>query len=116
MRITVSPGRREGVVGKGAVSLGWVKSHIGIHGNEKADEMAKTGAEKRVNVLQVTEGGIRQKIKRWRKEAIQVEGFGRGKVLSWARRTATNYSQLRANKGALQAWRFKIRNRRPPSF
>ena len=35
------------------------------------------------------------------------EGFGKGKVMSWTR-TATNYSQLRTNKGALQAWRFKI--------
>src|SRR5258705_118333 len=30
------------------------------------------------------------------------------KVMSWARRPVTNYSQLRTNKGALQAWRFKI--------
>ena len=69
------------------MSLGWVKSHIGvIHRNERADEIAKKGPEKRVDVLQVTEGGIRQKIKRWRKEARQVEGFGKGKVM------ATNYS------------------------
>ena len=64
------------------MSLGWVKSHIGIHGNERVDEMAKKGAEKRVDVLQVTEGGIWQKIKRWRKEVRQVEGFGRGTVMS----------------------------------
>ena len=48
--------------------------------------MAKAGAEKRADVLQVTEGGIRQKVKRWRREARQVEGFGKGKVMSWARR------------------------------
>ena len=28
--------------------------------------------------------------------------------MSWARRPVTSYSQLRTNKGALQAWRFKI--------
>lgn len=38
----------------------------------------------------------------------QVNGHGRGKVTSWAWRTATTYSQLRTNKGALQAWKFKI--------
>ena len=34
-RLMEAIGRREGVVGKGSVSLGWVKSHIGIHGNER---------------------------------------------------------------------------------
>ena len=43
---------------------GWVKSHIRIEGSEKADEMAKAGAEWRSGMLQVTEGGIRHKIKR----------------------------------------------------
>ena len=52
--------------------------------------MAKKGAEMRADVVQVTEGGIRQKIKKWRREVRQVEGFGKGKVMSWARRTATN--------------------------
>ena len=32
---------REEENGKGAVALGWVKSHIGIYGNEMADGMAK---------------------------------------------------------------------------
>ena len=41
-------------------------------------------------------------------QQVMVEGFGKGKVMSWARRTATTYSQLRTNKGALQAWRYKI--------
>ena len=36
-------------------------------------------------------GGIRQKIKRWRKEARQVEGFGQGKVMSWNWRMTTTY-------------------------
>ena len=85
MRLMEAIGKREGEVGEGAVALGWVKSHIGFHGNEMADGMAKEGAEKRADVLQVTEGGIRQNIKKWRKEARQVEGFGKGKVMSWIR-------------------------------
>ena len=31
--------------GEGMVKLGWVKSHIGILGNEAADVMAKKAAE-----------------------------------------------------------------------
>ena len=93
-----------------AVALGWVKSHIGIEGNEKAGEMAKAGAERSSEMLQVTEGGIRQKIKMWRQkikmwryEVREVKGYGKGKATSWARSTTTNYSQLRTNRGALQA-------------
>ena len=73
-----------------------------------ADGMAMEGAEKRAEVLQVTEGGIRQKVKNWRKEARQVERFRKGKVMSWAWKAATNYFQLRTIQGALQAWRFQI--------
>ena len=99
---------KSGAGGGGAIAVGWVKSQIMVYGNEIADGMAKKGAQKRVDVLQVTEGGIRQKIKKWKREVRQVKGFGKRKVMSWARRTATNYSQLRTNKGALQAWRYKI--------
>ena len=100
--------KREEEGGKGAVALGWVKAHIGIHGNERADKMVKKGAEKGAETLQVTEGGIRQKGKSWRKEERQVAGFGKGKAVSWNRRQTTTYSQLRTNKGALQSWKFKL--------
>ena len=36
MRLMEVVGKREGEVGQGAVALGWVKSHIGIYGNEMA--------------------------------------------------------------------------------
>ena len=113
---------RESEAGKEAVALGWVKSHIGIHENEMTDGMAKEGAkknammdgmvkegaEKNAEALQVTEGGIRQKIKGWRREERQVPGFGKRKAVSWNRRQTTTYSQLRTNKGALQSWKHRI--------
>ena len=73
-----------------------------------ADRMAKKGAEKGAEILQVTEGGIRQKVKSWRKEERQVAGFGKGKAVSWNRRQTTTYSQLQTNKGALQSWKHRI--------
>ena len=39
---------RETEVGGAAVALGWVKSHIGIKRNDKADEMAKAEATIRI--------------------------------------------------------------------
>ena len=76
------------------------KSHIGVHGNEIADEMAKKGARERVDVFQVTEGGIRQKIKKWRRDVRQVEGFGKEK----------------GREPSVQALRKGSRNRGPPGF
>ena len=96
-------GRREGVVGKGAVSLGWVDSHIGIRGNMRADEMTNKGAEKRVDVLQLMEGGIQQKIKRWRKEARQVEGFGKGTVKKAPFRRGASRSEMQKAPNADRA-------------
>ena len=99
-------GNRESEVG-GAVALGWVKSHIGIHGNEITNEIAKKEAKKKVESRRTPSHRRRDSSKDQEVEE-RCEGFGKGKVMSWARRTATNYSQLRTNKGALQAWRFKI--------
>ena len=59
---------REEENGKGAVDLGWVKSHIGIHRNEMANGIARMGAEKGVDILQVIEGGI------WRRDRRLASG------------------------------------------
>lgn len=59
--------RRQEVLGEGAVKLGWVKAHVGIPGNERADALAKEGAEKmESDELQITEGGLRQEWRRGR--------------------------------------------------
>ena len=70
--------------------------------------MAKEGAGKGARTLQVTEGGVRQKVKGWRREERQVVGFGKGKAVSWNWRQTTTYSQLWTNKGALQSWKHRI--------
>ena len=36
--------RRQDFLGPGAVRIGWVKAHVNIFGNEKADKQAKMGA------------------------------------------------------------------------
>lgn len=36
---------RQERLGRDAVRLGWVKAHIGIPGNERADQLAEEGAE-----------------------------------------------------------------------
>ena len=52
--------------GEGAVAIGWVKSHIGIAGNEGADKVAKIGTTRGTD-SEVTEGDIRQFTKSVRK-------------------------------------------------
>ena len=98
----------EEVHGPGAVSLAWVKAHIGNPGNEHADLEAK-GAVERGGGLAVTEGGIRACIKEERKGERAVKGFGMGRVIRWSSRLAvTAYSQLRTGKERLAAWRHRI--------
>ena len=94
--------------GAGAVSLAWVKAHVSIPGNERADLEAKEAVE-REGGLAVTEGGIRACVKQERKGERVVKGFGMGRVIGWSSRlSVTAYSQLRTGKGRLAAWRHKI--------
>ena len=97
--------KRQALYGRGNVKIGWVKSHIGIAGNEEADAMAKMGAEKESGG-EITEGGIRQRQKEIRKRTRESPEFLC--IAKWDRKSATTYTHLRCNKGNLQSWRFKI--------
>ena len=87
----------------GAVSLPWVKAHVGMLGNERADlevqSVVETGGGKAV-----TEGGIRVMVKEGRKKERVVKGFGMGREARWSSRLAvTAYSQLHMRTGRLAA-------------
>ena len=101
--------KRQSNLGPDAVRFAWVKAHVGTRGNEKADQMAKSGAElgeedEGMNKV-ITEGGLRQDWERRRAEERKVKGTGMGRVVRWNRKARVNYVHCRTGKGNLQAWR-----------
>jgi len=101
--------KRQKNLGPDAIRFAWVKAHVGTRGNEKADQMAKSGAElgdedEGMNKV-ITEGGLRQEWKRRRAEERKVKGTGMGRVVRWNRKARVNYVHCRTGKGNLQAWR-----------
>ena len=101
--------KRQRNLGLDAVRFAWVKAHVGTHGDEKADQMAKSAAEfgdEEEGVEKViTEGGLRQEWKRRRAEERKVKGTGMGRVIHWNRKARVNYVHCCTGKGNLQAWR-----------
>ena len=92
-------------LGPNAVRFAWVKAHVGTQGNEKADQLAREGAEvgdegERMEKV-ITEGGLRQEWKRSRAEERKVKGSGVGRVVRWNRKARVNYVHCRTGKGNL---------------
>ena len=92
----------------GAVTLAWVKAHVGIARNMRTDLESKAAVGGRGGKAEM-EVGIRALLKEGRKKARVVRGFGIGRVVRWSGRLAViAYSQLRMGKGWLAACKYKI--------
>ena len=91
--------------------ISWVRAHIGIKGNELADQRA-TFESHRGEITQgtrtATEGGIRRVTKEARAQERAVAGFGRGKAVGWKRRALAAYTWMRTGKGPQREWLHKI--------
>jgi len=99
-------------LGQNAARFAWVKAHVGTKGSEKADQMAKSGAElggedEGMETV-ITKGGLRQEWKRRRAEERKVKGTGMGRIARWNRKACVNYVHCRTKKGNLQAWRHAL--------
>jgi len=69
--------KRQKNLGPDAVRFAWVKTHVGTQGNEKADQMAKSGAELGMEKV-ITERSLSQEWKRRRAEERKVKRMGVG--------------------------------------
>lgn len=66
--------------GVGAVSLAWVKAHMGIPGNDRVGIEVNAAVEARGRMA-FMERGIRALVKKGRRKEKVVKGFGMGRVV-----------------------------------
>jgi len=97
-RVMMEIRERQIRLGPNAVSLGWVKAHNEVQGNEKADQLAKQATNLYPEEPQITEGGLKQAWKKKREEERRVKGAGMGRVVKWNRKARVAYVQCRTGK------------------
>ena len=87
-----------------SMRFGFVKAHVGIDRNERADLMAKVGCRESL-LPRVTEGGVRAYWKDVRGRERAQQGLGSGRVVRWNRRAVLRYTHVRVGKGDVGEWR-----------
>ena len=87
--------------------LAWVKAHVGVSGNERADGLPKAGCLA-FGDPQVTEWGVRALWKWLRAGQRGVVGLCAGRAPRWGRRAISRYAQARTRKGDLGIWRRRL--------
>ena len=99
-------------------AISWVRSHIGIPGNEAADKLADwqshLGAVSGLPTVATYEG-LRAYHKQVRKTYRAQPSLGFGNKVLWGRKALSAYTWLRTNRGPQREWLHKIRKADSPT-